>query len=245
MSNNALTIRQPLTPQVWQMITSIAPAMHQSRIFGVSSPEQAMAIMLKGHELGLPLTASFEFIHLIQGKPTLSPRGALALIHDHPDNAGISVQRFSDAKSGAFLGYEVTMKRKSGFEHTVRFTLEDAKRAGLIKKDSAWESYPENMCKWRAIGFCADAVFPDVIGGLKRADEFGAQITPDGEVIDGEWTRGDPLLPPQSDPVVTPLDALVEKYGAEAVIQANGGNIPATPEEVTAVAEKLNGGGNG
>jgi hypothetical protein len=34
------------------------------------------------------------------------------------------------------------------------------------------------MLRWRAIGFCADVVFPLLIGGMKRADELGAGITP-------------------------------------------------------------------
>jgi hypothetical protein len=47
--------------------------MHQARLFGVNNAEQAMAIMLKGYELGLGLTASFEFVQVVQGRPALSP----------------------------------------------------------------------------------------------------------------------------------------------------------------------------
>jgi hypothetical protein len=74
--------QRELTPQVWQMISQMAPVMWKSRLFGVVSQEAAAAIMLKGYELGLSVTASFEFIHVIQGKPGLSPRGALATTGD-------------------------------------------------------------------------------------------------------------------------------------------------------------------
>jgi hypothetical protein len=220
---NALTI---LTPQTWQMIESIAPAMHACRLFGVSSKEQAAAIMLKGYELGLGLTASFEFIHVVQGKPTLSPRGALALILQHPELAELNVDDKKDA-------CQVTMKRKNGFSYTVEFTLEDAKKAGVVKSGSGWESYPKNMLRWRAIGFCADVVFPDVIGGMKRSDEMGAAITPEGDVIEGQWQAY------TEQPKANLLESLVAQYGVDAILAANDGKIPASDEELTTVAIKL------
>jgi len=92
----ALAVAQPLTPAIWQMIQSIGPAMHQARLFGVSNPEQAMAIMLKGFELGLSLTASFEFVQVIQGHVGLSPRGALALIQQSPLCSKLEIQDQTD-----------------------------------------------------------------------------------------------------------------------------------------------------
>jgi hypothetical protein len=236
--SNALAVRQPLTPQVWEMINSIAPAMHQSRLFGVTSPHAAAAIMLKGYELGLPLTASFEFIHVIDGKPGLNPRGALAILQGHPETASIKITSIADQK-GIYQGHEVTMKRKNGFEYTTRFTLEDAKKAGLVKPNSGWEKYPQNMCLWRAVGFCADVVFPDVIGGMKRVDELGAEITADGNVIEGEWlVQEQPVM--ATDPAFdAALTELVEKYTPEAVILANGGQMPASFDELMPVASRL------
>ena len=248
----ALTVvnRPQLTPTVWEMIERVAPAMHQARFFGVSSREQAMAIMLKGYEMGMGLTASFEFIQVVEGKPALSPRGALAMIHSSPLCAGVKIEDFADS-SGKPAGCRVWMKRTSGLEYTVTWTMEDAQKAGVVKSGSGWDHYPANMLRWRAIGFCADVVFPDVIGGMKRADEYGADLTPDGNVIEGSW-RAAPapqLAPSNGAPVIaeTPaaqiqaptLDALVQQYGAEAVMVANEGKIPGTTEELAAVAAKL------
>ncbi len=222
----ALTVTKPLTPATWQMIESIAPAMHACHLFGVGSKEQAAAIMLKGYELGLSLTASFEFIHVVHGKPTLSPRGALALILQHPDLTELNVDDKPDS-------CRVTMKRKNGFSYTVEFTLDQAKKAGLVKQDSGWDKYPANMLRWRAIGFCADVVFPDVIGGMKRADELGAAITAEGDVIEGQWQTY------TEQPKVITLDSLVAQYGVDAILAANDGRIPGTDSEIMMVAEKL------
>ena len=233
MSNELTSSRQrELTPSMWNMIQAIAPAMHGCRFFGIASPEQAIAIMMKGYELGLSLASSFEFIKVIQGKPSLTPMGALALIQNSPFLAGMKIEEFKDDK-GQPRACRVWMKRTNGFEYTVEFTIDDAKRAGLIRPDSGWEKYPANMLRWRAIGFCADVVFPDVIGGLKRADELGADLTPNGQVIEGSWE----VRP--SAPVNVTLEDLIERYGAEAILAANNGIIPATQEDAMRVAQTM------
>lgn len=241
MTTTALAKRE-LTPDVWGMIEKIAPTMKDARLFGVATQAQASAIMLKGYELGLSLTAAFEFINVIQDKPGLIPRGALALIFSSPEYAGLKIDDQSDEK-GIPTACEVWMKRRNGLEYKVKFTMKDAERAGLIKPDSGWSKYPANMLRWRAIGYCADVVFPDVLGGMKRVDELGADITPEGEIITTTWAVVDsePTTPQPPQPS-TLLNELVTQFGPDKVMAANDGKIPATIEEVTAVAAKLNGG---
>lgn len=243
--NTSLVVRNTLTPQVWEMVAAIGPAMYKSRLFGVSSPEAAMAIMLKGHELGLGLTASFEFVQVVEGKPALSPRGALAIIQSSPLCAGLKIEDIRDAQ-GKPQACRVWMKRTNGFEYTVEWSMAEAVAAGVVKPGSGWEKYPANMLRWRAVGFCADVVFPDVIGGMKRADELGADLTASGDVIEGSWRPVDsaPVQPAQPtkaapDPVATALNDATERFGAEAVLTANGGAIPTTVEEIAAIVAKL------
>lgn len=243
MTTTALTTtHKPLTQDVWAMIQAIAPVMKDSRLFGVATEAQAAAVMLKGHELGLSLTASFEFIHVIESKPTLAPRGALALILGSGLCDGIDIRDESDDK-GNPTGCSVTMKRKGGMTYTARFTLADAERAGLKKSGSGWDKYPALMCKWRAIGFAADVVFPDLLNGLKRADELGADLDPNGDVIEGSWkVQGSQPAPVASVSQLDPakrLNGLIETYGAEAIMKANGGRIPATNSDLDLVEREL------
>lgn len=219
-----------LTPGIWAMIEKMAPVMHKAHLFGVTSPDQAAAIMLKGYELGLSMTAAFELVQVIQGKPALSPRGAMAILMNSTLVKEIHIGRLME--KGVFIGYECIMTRTNGFSFTGRFTLEDAKRAGLMKPDSGWMKYPENMCLWRAVGFAADVVFPDVTAGMttmmKAPEMFGVALTEGGDIID---------VVPQ--PVSTDaLQELVTQYGAEAVMQANDGNIP-TNGQIEEVRKKL------
>lgn len=234
--STALAVRQPqLTESALQMIMQVAPVMHEARLFGTKTPQQAMAIMIKGYELGFSLTASFENIHVIEDKPSLSPKGALAMILNSPECAGVKITE--DAK-----GCTVTMKRRNGFEYTTTFTLEDARRAELIKPKSGWEKYPANMARWRAVGYCADIVFPDIIGGTKRADEYGADLTPDGDVIEGSWSVGSQQVtsapaPTVSQKPVLTIQSLLATYTPQQIMAANDGKIPATPEECQKVLD--------
>jgi len=141
----------------------------------------------------------------------------------------------------------VWMKRTNGFEYTVEWSMAEAIAAGVGKPGSGWEKYPANMLRWRAVGFCADVVFPDVIGGMKRADELGADLTPSGDVIEGSWRAVEstpvqvapPAPTPAPDPVAAALNDAVERFGAEAVMAANGGAIPETVDEIAAIVARL------
>lgn len=214
-----------LTPAIWRMIGEMAPVMYKAHMFGVTSPEQAAAIMLKGYECGLSMTASFEFVKVILGKPELIPRGALAIIHGSPLVKEIIINRLVDDKA-KFIGYECSMTRSNGFTYKSRFTMEMARKAGLVKAGSAWESYEENMCLYRTIGFTADIVAPDVTAGMttlmKAPEMFGVALSESGDVIEATAV---------SVPSVDPLQELIEQYGAEKILSTYQ-RIPATPAEV-------------
>jgi hypothetical protein len=230
----------------WALIQSIAPTSLQSRLFGVATVEQAAMIMLKGHELGLGLAASFEFIDVIQGKPGVNPKGALALIQQSGLLAGMKIENIVNDEDKPWA-CKVWMKRTNGFEYTSIFTMDDAKRAGLIKPDGGWDKYPANMLRWRAIGYCADIVFPDVIGGMLRPEELGATVSADGDIIESTATivepEGDQKEPKKLIPQ-TLADLLTLGYlpdGIMAVSTALGlpNPIPATPDEVAKVFAEL------
>jgi hypothetical protein len=221
------------------MIQAIATAAFDARKFGLVKAEEGMIKMLTAHEQGFPLTSSFQSVHVINGIPSLSPKAIWAKILIHPQLDQYIEERLVDAKE-QFVGFRITLSRKNGVKATRSFTLEDAKRAGLVNKDN-WKGYPENMCFWRALGFVEDVVFPDVTLGMSRADELGAVITPDGEIIEGSWEHVPTQTPPK--PSVPDhsarLQTLIDQYGPTAVMAANNDMIPGTVAEIDAVAAKL------
>jgi hypothetical protein len=68
-------------------------------------------------------------------------------------------------------------KRKGRKPVTAKFSVEDAKRAGLWGKQGPWQAYPKRMMQMRARGFALRDAFPDVLKGLITAEE--AQDYPD------------------------------------------------------------------
>jgi len=260
----ALLANREMSMGVWHMINTIADDVYRSRLFPVSSPQQAAAIMLKGYEIGLGLMASFEFVQVVKGHVGLSPKGALAMLHNSPKIEDIRLTRLTD-EHNKFIGYRCYMKRAdNGFEHTERWTLDDAVVAQLMKPDSNWEKYPENMCKWRAIGFCADIVAPDVTAGMVdfmiRPEQFGIRVDDEGNIIEGKTIEGKAIegkviqsetkpknesSPPDTQysydqPEITiTLTDLLEQYSAEQIMMANGGMVPGTSEELERVANAL------
>jgi len=234
----------PVNGETWQVIQSVAPVVQASRMFGVTE-EQAAVVMLKGHELQLGLASAFEFIHVIDSKPSISPKGALALIQKSDHLMGLSIKDEVDSK-GEPSACTVTMRRVGGFEYTCTYTMADAQRAGVIKAGSAWEKYPANMLRWRAVGYCADVVFPDVIGGLYRPEELGATVNADGEPLKEveaapavQVIDVTPTEVPQVAAQLTIADIIAAGFTAEQIVAANEGTIPSTSEECSAVLEAL------
>lgn len=208
---------------------------------------------LKAHvarELGISSAAALNGVYIIEGKPSIAPALAWALIVVHPQFDGYSEKRITDA-NGHFYGWEITMRRKNGVQATRRFTMEDAQRVTVGKsgqkladKDN-WKNYPENVCYWRAMGYVEDVVWPDVTLGMKRSDELGASISPEGEVIDIT-----PTAPEIRVETVTPSAPAIPNYGFtitrlmevasnEDIIAANGGGFPITPEQVNQTVHNL------
>jgi hypothetical protein len=75
----------------------------------------------------------------------------------------------------------------------VRFSVSDAKKAGLWGKSGPWTQYPKRMLQLRARGFALRDAFPDVLKGLVTAEE--AQDYPQAEAA-----REPAMIRPQGQP---------------------------------------------
>jgi hypothetical protein len=98
----------------------------------------------------------------------------------------------------------VLISRDTGEElGRVTFTMEDAKRAGLVRAQSAWQSHPARMLWARASKFVLDDFAPEVTLGLGSEDEIpevtgetraapaAGEASPVTEPEEGEWWEPD------------------------------------------------------
>lgn len=97
-------------------------------------------------------------IHIIEGKPEIGANLLASFVKRHPDYDYNVVEITNETCTLEF--YEGD--RKLGESN---FTVEDAKRAGLVKPKGNWEKWPRNMCFARALSNGVRWYMPDVTAG--------------------------------------------------------------------------------
>ena len=176
----------------------------------IRNPEQAVAIMLRGRELGIGPMEALTSLNFIKGKVSSSTQLMLALIYRSGQLEDIEMVRGDPATC--------VMKRKGMTPHKVTFGSEDAKRAGVAFKDT-YRKWPETMYLWRAIAICARVVFPDVVGAVYTPDELGISIRSDAELLETDWQVVDTEL--NGPPIDPDLLAHIRQ------LKADGLSLPA------------------
>jgi hypothetical protein len=156
------------------------------------SPAAVAACILTGRELGIGPMASLKHVQVVRGTPSLSAefKRARALAAGHEIRI---VQRDSNAC--------ILEGRRRGQRDwvTFRYTLDDAKRAGLLRGgESAWATRPRRMLFARASSELCDALFPDTTNGLPTTeliaegefDEFAGYDEPPSSTPDEREKAG-------------------------------------------------------
>jgi hypothetical protein len=138
-------------------------------------PEDILVAVQWGCEVGLAPLQSLQNIAVINGKPSIYGDAAMALVLASPVCEGIEE---SIEGEGTPNPVAVCVARRRGRAPVEsRFSVEDAKRAGLWGKQGPWTAYPKRMLAMRARGFAIRDCFADVLKGLITAEE--AQDYPD------------------------------------------------------------------
>ena len=157
----------------WQMVakTDFAPKDFKNK------PEACLLAGQHGAELGLGPMQSLQCIAVINGRPTIWGDAALALVQASPVCEYVSEGIDGDGDKMA----AICVAKRRGYPQasTVRFSVDDAKKAGLWGKSGPWSQYPRRMLQLRARGFALRDAFPDVLKGLVTAEE--AQDYPQSE----------------------------------------------------------------
>ena len=132
-------------------------------------PESCMLAIQHGSEVGLSPMQSLQSIAVINGRPTIWGDAALALVQSSP--VCEYVKEYVEGQ-GDNLTAVCEAKRRGYPAPTVsRFSMADAKRAGLAGKAGPWSQYPERMLALRARGFALRNAFADALRGLITAEE--------------------------------------------------------------------------
>ena len=198
--NQGGMIQAPALPTEWEMMRVQANELLQSGFLpkSIRTPEQAIAIMQTGKELGLGPMQSLRGIHVIDGKPAMSAD----LI------AGLALARVPGSTLRVVESTNVVCRveaARSGHDVTpFSFSMDDAKNAGLTGKP-VWRQYPRAMLRARCLTEACRAVFPDVVMGLYSPEEL--EDSSGGQSIDVQPFRDEgpslslsPHAHPDEDP---------------------------------------------
>ena len=143
--------------------SSMVPRAYQGK------PQDIMVCVQWGYELGLAPMQALQNIAVINGKPSVYGDAMAALVQASPVCEGIEETLENEGSANPVA--VCIAKRKNRTPVIAKFSVEDAKRAGLWGKQGPWTAYPKRMLQMRARGFALRDAFPDVLKGLISAEE--------------------------------------------------------------------------
>jgi len=165
--SNELVIAQPDYESLWKLSQRIANTPFVPTALRGKN-EAVLACVLYGAELGLGPMQSLNSIHVIEGRTAMSPELMRAMVARHG-------HRIDVVENSATACEVKGIRSDTGSTATVRWTMEDAKLAGLAGKNN-WKTYPRAMLLARATSELCRITFPDVIAGLSYTPEEVSSI---------------------------------------------------------------------
>ena len=132
-------------------------------------PESCLLAIQHGSEVGLSPMQSLQSIAVINGRPTIWGDAALALVQSSP--VCEYVREYIEGEGDGMVAVCEAKRRGYPAPTVSRFSMADAKRAGLAGKTGPWTQYPARMLALRARGFALRNAFADALRGLITAEE--------------------------------------------------------------------------
>lgn len=179
-SNEISTVRRSLAPTTFSEAFEFAQHLAKSSMVPGEyrgKPENILLAMQWGAELGLAPLQAIQNIAIINGKPSVYGDALIALVRGSPSCDDI-IETFEGGGDEFAAVCEAQRKGKAPVRS--RFSVADAKEAGLWGKSGPWKQYPRRMLQMRARGFALRDAFPDVLRGVitrEEADDYPVDVS--------------------------------------------------------------------
>lgn len=207
MRRTAETAVDPFEPQDWQGLLSLAKMVSATDFAPKDfkgKPEACAIAMMYGKQLGIGALQAIQGIAVINGRPSVWGDTFWAIILSHPELEDVQ-EHEGDTKA------TVTLKRRGRTARTVEFTVEDAKKAGLLGKQGPWSQYPKTMMLWRARSIAGRAVFADALKGI--TSNYEAEDA--GPIIDAAPAATTAVTAETTTPTALPAAKITEDQARE------------------------------
>lgn len=146
-------------------------------------PGNILVAIQWGMEIGLKPMQAMQNIAVINGRPSIWGDAALALVLASPVCEDV-VEYYEGA--GDDYGAVCIAKRKGKTDKINKFSIKDAKAAGLSGKQGPWTQYRDRMLKMRARAFSLRDQFTDVLKGIAITEEVMDYSTIEKDITPGK-----------------------------------------------------------
>jgi hypothetical protein len=170
----------------------MASAIVKSGLFGMKTPDQALALMIVANAEGRHPGSVASDYHIIQGRASLKADSMLARFQQ--SGGRVEWHDHTNEKVSA------TFSHPAGGSLRIDWDMARAKAAGLGSKDN-WKSYPRQMLRARVISEGVRATFPAVLNGMYTPEEVQEFDAPRPV----RAVKIEPVVEVKAEPVVEPV----------------------------------------
>jgi len=165
-----VSYEQELQPRSIGAAYKLAVGLFNSRMYSrFPNAEAILAIIIRGREMGMSALTALDNFHFFDGKPAAHAHLLIARAKQHPD-----CEYFQYVGGDATYAEYETKSRQNRTPTRLRYTIEDAKRAGMVKPNSNWEKRPAEMLRKTCGVQLARLEYPDATAGLYALEELGS-----------------------------------------------------------------------
>lgn len=177
-ANGAVTLAPRDFSELWNLAHMLADGQFVPKAFA-GKPGDVLAALMMGAEVGLSPLAALRGIAVINGRPSLWGDALLGVAMQHPDY--VAHREWIEGEGDKMVACCIVVRRGSE-PHTVRFSVDDAKKSKLWGKAGPWQEYPKRMLQLRARAWAIRDKFADALAGLASAEEV-QDAPPEGVTV--------------------------------------------------------------
>jgi 5'-3' exonuclease len=166
-----VSVEWELEPRTLGAAYKLAKGLANSRLYSrLPNAEAIWAIIIRGREMGMGALTALDNFHLVEGKPCPHAHLLIARAKAHPDCEYFQFLGGDDT----YAEYE-TKNRRNPKPTRLKFTIEQAKKAGLVKDGSNWTKRPGEMLRKTAGVQLGRIEYPEATQGLYAIEEMGGE----------------------------------------------------------------------
>ena len=149
--------------------------------------EDALIVMMRGMELGIPPMEAVSQLYVVKGKVTTSVQLMIALVNRANLLSSLEIPDIEQVSREEKAMVKAIRRDRPDNVYTATFTRQDAEKAGLWGENT-WKLYPSQMLINRALAVLLRKAAPEAIAGMYPPDEIDGTIVVDA--VTGEPQLG-------------------------------------------------------